>query len=111
MKTKKILSIKVTDDKHVHDSKPSPELVNGVIKSDSMATTATGKLFADDGEYDDNAIFRYRGDNGILSCIKVRKNPRVRWKTGHILESYQLYRRKRICKSGKIVLDMEKDGL
>ncbi len=48
VKTKEILSIKVTADEHVFDSKPLPELVNGIIKSDSMTTT-TGKLFADDG--------------------------------------------------------------
>ena len=42
VKTKKILSIKVTDE-HVHDSKQLPELINGVIKLDSMTTT-TGKL-------------------------------------------------------------------
>ena len=39
------------------------------------------KLFAD-GDYDSNDIFRYLGDNGILPCIKVRKNARVRWKKG-----------------------------
>ena len=47
VKTKKILSIKVTDE-HVHDSKALPELVGNIIKSDGMATTATtaiGKLF------------------------------------------------------------------
>ena len=35
VKTKKILSIKVTDE-HVHDSKALPELVENIIKSDSM---------------------------------------------------------------------------
>jgi hypothetical protein len=25
------------------------------------------------------------GDNGILPCIKVKKNPKVRWKKGNIL--------------------------
>ena len=34
MKTKKILSMKVTDE-HVHDSKVLPELVENIIKSDS----------------------------------------------------------------------------
>ncbi len=34
VKTKKILSMKVTDDEHVHDSKALPELVDEVIKSD-----------------------------------------------------------------------------
>ena len=44
VKTKKILSIRVTDE-YVHDSKALPELVDGVIKSDSMTPAATiGKL-------------------------------------------------------------------
>ena len=83
VKTKKILSIKVTDE-HVHDSKALPGLVNDVIKSDSMISI--GKLFAD-GAYEGNNIFRYLGDNGILPCIKVRKNARVRWKKGNILRN------------------------
>ena len=55
VKSKKILSIKVTDE-HVHDSKPLLELVDNIIKSDDM-TTAIGKLFGD-GAYDSNEIFR-----------------------------------------------------
>ena len=43
VKTKKILSIKVTDE-HVHDSKALPGLVNDVIKSDNIISV--GKLFA-----------------------------------------------------------------
>ena len=45
---KKILSMKVTDE-HVHDSsKELHELVDIIIKSDSMTTTTTiDKLFAD----------------------------------------------------------------
>ena len=45
----------VTDDEHVHDdssSKELPELVENIIKSDSMTTTTTttiDKLFADGG--------------------------------------------------------------
>ena len=78
VKTKKILSMKVTDE-HVHDSKALPELVDNIIKSDGMTTT--GKLFAD-GAYEGNDIFRYLSDNGILPCIKVRKNAKVRWKKG-----------------------------
>jgi hypothetical protein len=58
IKSKKILSIKVTTDEHIHDSKVLPEMVEAIIKSDSI--TAIGKLFAD---Y--NNIFRYLGDNGI----------------------------------------------
>src|SRR5215210_1434637 len=83
VKTKKILSIKVTDE-HAHDSKALPGLVDGVIKSDSV--TAIGKLFGD-GAYEGNEIFRYLGDNGILPCIKVRKNARVRWTKGNILRN------------------------
>ena len=59
VKTKEILSIKVTADEHVHDSKALPELVENIIKSDNMA--AIGKLFAD---YN-NDIFRCLSDNGI----------------------------------------------
>ncbi len=44
VKTKKILSMKVTDE-HVHDSKALPELVDDIIKSDRKLTI--GKLFAD----------------------------------------------------------------
>ena len=62
VKTKKILSIKVTDE-HVHDSKALPGLVDDAIKSDNITTTI-GKLFAD-GAYEGNDIFRYLGDNGI----------------------------------------------
>ena len=83
LKTKKILSMKVTDE-HVHDSKALPELVDEAIKSDKKITI--GKLFAD-GAYDGNDIFRYLGDNGIQPCIKVRKNARIRWKKGHILRN------------------------
>ena len=66
VKTKKILSIKVTIDEHVHDSKALPKLVNGVIKSNSM--TIIGKLFAD-GAYDGNDIFRCISNNGIYILI------------------------------------------
>jgi hypothetical protein len=45
VKTKKILSIKVTNE-HVHDSKALPELIENIIKLNSM-TTAIYKLFAD----------------------------------------------------------------
>ena len=44
IKSKKILSIKVTDE-HVHDSKVLPGLVENIITSDNMASL--GKLFAD----------------------------------------------------------------
>ena len=71
VKSRKILSMKVTNE-HVHDSKPLPELVDNIIKSDGM-TTAISKLFGDSA-YDGNEIFRCLGEYGILPCIKVRKN-------------------------------------
>src|SRR6478752_7447032 len=80
VKSKKILSIKVTDE-HVHDSKALPELVENIIKSESVTTTAIGKLFGD-GAYDGNDVFRCLADNGIFPCIKVRKNAKIRWKKG-----------------------------
>jgi len=64
VKTKEILSIKVTDE-HVHDSKALPELVENIIKSNGVTV---GKLFAD-GAYEGNEIFRCLGDNGIHLCI------------------------------------------
>ena len=75
--------MKVTDE-HVHDSKALPELVDETIKSNKNITL--GKLIAD-GAYDDNEIFRYLEDNGILPYIKVRKNARIRWKKGNILRN------------------------
>ena len=92
VKTKKILSMKKVTDEHVHDSKVLPELVDNIIKSDSMTTL--GKLFAD-GAYDGNDIFRYLGDNGILPCIKVRKNAKVRWKKGNILRNLSVLAQKK----------------
>ena len=44
VKSKKILSMKVTD-KHVHDTKALPELIETIIESDGKLTI--GKLFAD----------------------------------------------------------------
>jgi hypothetical protein len=58
-----------------------PELVQRIIKSNSATAS---KLFAD-GTYDSNGVFRCLTDNGILPCIKVRKNARVGWKKGNTL--------------------------
>ena len=93
VKSKKILSIKVTDE-HVHDSKALPELVENIIKSDSVTTTAIGKLFGD-GAYDGNDVFRCLADNGILPCIKVRKNAKIRWKKGNILRNLSVISQKK----------------
>ncbi len=90
VKTKKILSIKVTDE-HVHDSKALSELVDNIARSDNVTTI--GKLFAD-GAYDGNDIFRYLSDNGILPCIKVRKNSKVRLKKGNIIRNLSVISQK-----------------
>jgi hypothetical protein len=82
IKSKKILSMKVTDEHHVHDSKALPELVDDIIKSDKIV----GKLIADSA-YDNNDIFKFIVDNGILPCIKLRKNAQVRLKKGNILRN------------------------
>jgi hypothetical protein len=80
VKTKEILSMMNVTDEHIHDSKALPGLVENIIKSEEMSTTTTttGKLFGE-GAYEGNEIFRYLGNNGIMPCIKVRKNARVRW--------------------------------
>ena len=91
VKSKKILSMQVTDE-HAHDSKALPELVDNVARSDNVTTI--GKLFAD-GAYDGNDIFRYLSDNGILPCIKVRKNAKVRWKKGNNLRNLSVISQKK----------------
>ncbi|MER5174418.1 MAG: transposase [Candidatus Nitrosocosmicus sp.] len=82
---------KVAADKHAHDSKALPELVENIIASNNI--TAIGKLFAD-GAYDGNDIFRYLAKNGILPCNKVRKNAKVRLKKGHILRNLSVISQK-----------------
>jgi DDE family transposase len=91
IKTKKILSMKVTDE-HAHDSKQLPELVDEIIESDSI-TTAIGKIFGD-GAHDNNDAFRYLSDNGILPCIKAGKNAKVGWKKGNILRNLSVLAQK-----------------
>jgi hypothetical protein len=66
-------------------------LVENIVESDSV--TAIGKIFAD-GTYEGNDIFRYLGDSGILPCIKVRKNSKVRWKRGNILRNLSVFTEK-----------------
>ena len=98
---KKILSmLQVTDDEHVHDSNALPELVDDAIKSDKKITI--GKLFAD-GAYDNNNIFRFLADNGIMPCIKVRRRMLKLdgKKEERSLGIYQCWSRKMIYKNGK----------
>ena len=69
-----------------------PELVDEIIDSDSITTI--GKLLADDGTYEGNDIFRCLADNGIMPCIKVRKNARVK-KTNHIFRNLSVISQKK----------------
>ena len=72
IKSKKIISIKVTDE-HVHDSKMLPKLAEDIKKSNHISI---GKVFVD-GAY---ALMRFLDvlrNNGILPCIKVRRNAKV----------------------------------
>ena len=86
VRNKKILSMKVTDE-HVHDGKALPELVDNITKPDRKTTVF--KLFAD-GAYDGNDVFRHLSDNGILPCIKTRKNARIKLSTNHILRNFSV---------------------
>ena len=65
--------------------KTLPELVQNIIKSNSVTAS---KLFADGAAYDRKAgVFISLADNGILPCIKVRKNAKIGWKKGNILRN------------------------
>ena len=61
VKTKKILSMKVTATMSMFmTAKRYQNWLNDILKSDSMITTTTiGKLFGDYGTYEGNYIFRY----------------------------------------------------
>ena len=97
----------VTDDEHVHNdssSKELPELVENIIKSDSMTTMTIDKLFADGGA--SMKAMRFLEIWEIMElpyCIKVRKRMlKLDGKKGTSLGIYQFWPRKKICKSGKI---------
>src|SRR5690242_9812533 len=85
----------VTDDEHVHDdssSKELSELVENIIKSDSMTTTTKtiDKLFADGGA--SMKAMRFFsvsvGDNGVaLLYQSKKKNAKVRWKKGNFFRN------------------------
>jgi len=81
IKSKKILSMEITDE-HVHDNRMLPTLVDDLVKSNEYIIDK----FLADGAYDSNDTFRYLSENGIIPCIKVRKNSRVR-KTAHIFRN------------------------
>jgi D-arabinose 1-dehydrogenase-like Zn-dependent alcohol dehydrogenase len=86
-----------------------PKLVESIAKSKNITV---GKIIAD-GAYDSNEIFRCLADNGIVPCIKVRRNVRVK-KINHILrnlsESY-LKEKRFIKMEGQSVSYGKRDGL
>ncbi len=82
IKSKKILSMEVTDE-HTHDSKMLPKLVEDILRTNGCSMI--DNLIAD-GAYDSNDIFRCLSEKGIVPCIKVRKNSRVR-KTGNLFRN------------------------
>ena len=58
-------------------------MVENIIKSDSVTTTAIGKLFGDDGAYDGNDVFRclWRTmEYCALLYQSKKKNAKIRWK-------------------------------
>src|SRR3954453_10944512 len=67
-------------------------MVDEIIESDN-SMIPIGKLFAE-GAYDGNENFKFLADNGILPCIKVRKNARARWKKGNHLRNLSVISQK-----------------
>jgi len=81
IRKKKILSIKVTNEK-VYDGNQLKHLVDDVIiKNNRIVEIALA-----DGSYDSNKNFRYLSFNDITPAIKVRKNAICR-KTNHYLRN------------------------
>ena len=73
VKSKRILSVKITDD-HKHDSRVLPELVENILKQKGEKIT---KVLAD-GACDNNSIFQFLNNRGILPCTRLRKNSKVK---------------------------------
>jgi hypothetical protein len=92
VKSKKILSMKVTDE-YVHDGKSLPKLVEDIVKSKSMTTI--GKLFADDA-YMMVMIFLDICPQTTESCIvsNYERMLELDGKKGASLETCQPYPRK-----------------
>ena len=112
VKTKKILSMKVTDE-HVHDGNALSGLVDDGIKSDGITTARAtiGTLIAEYGAYDSNDIFRYLGDKGIQPCIKVRKNSKIKWKKGNILRNLSVVAQRNDLQKWKNSISVGNGGL
>ncbi len=97
VKTKKIISMMKVSDEHVHHTMALPELVEDIAKSKSVTID---EILAD-GAYDGNDIFACLSDNGILPCIKVRKNVRIKLKTNHILRNLNVISQRNDLKKWK----------
>src|SRR5919106_1470276 len=82
IRKKKVLSIKVTNEK-VYDGNQLKQLVDDVIiKNNRIVEIALA-----DGSYDSNKNFRYLSFNGIIPAIKVRQNAICSRKTNHYLRN------------------------
>jgi hypothetical protein len=58
--------------------------------------TTIGKLFVDDGTYEGNDVFRYLSAyNGILPCIKVQKNAKIKLKAGNFIRNLSIISQKK----------------
>ena len=85
--------MKVTDE-HIHDSMVLPKIVNDIAISKHVTVD---KIIADDGAYyDSNSVFKCLADNGILPCIKLRKNAKLK-KTNHFLRNLLVTSQKKNC--------------
>ena len=89
-KSKKILSMEITDE-HVHDNRVLPRLVDNI----SIDGFVVIDRVLGDRAYDSNATFKYLSENGIMPCIKVRKNSRVRWKTANLFRNLSVIAQRR----------------
>lgn len=83
IKSKEILSMEVID-QYIHNNKVLPKLVENVSINNEFAVA--GRVLGD-GAYDSNDTFRFLSERGIMPCVMVRKNSRIRWKTANLLRN------------------------
>ena len=67
-----------------------PKLVEDILRTNGCSMIY---MLIADGAYDSNDIFRCLSEKGIVPCIKVRKNSRVR-KTGHLFRNLSVIAQK-----------------
>jgi hypothetical protein len=68
-----------------------PKIVDAIAKSKHVTV---GKIIADGASYDSNAVFKCLADSGILPCIKVRRNAKLK-KTNHFLRNLSVISQKK----------------